>query len=168
MSGAAGLEGVVDLSLDQREGAVPGLHEGGVDVAAEAVDVLVLGGDIQTMLCDGDAREASELLQQICQRVDFELDPSVAGLVEDEVSDPGRGLGVVRKDVERREITAVSAEKLDHFSENLLHVCVVMGKLFGEEVSVPGVENALVLVSNRNGVERRDESVPCLNIMHNI
>ena len=156
------------MSLHQREGAVTGLHEGGVDVAAEAVDVLVLGGVIQTMLCDGDAREASELLQQICQRVDFELDPGVAGLVKDEVSDPGRGLGVVRKDVQRREVTVVVAEKLDDFSENLFQVCIVMGKLFGEEVSVSGVKNALVLVSNRNGVERRDESVPCLNIMHNI
>ena len=139
-----------------------------MDVAAEAVDVLVLGGVIQAMLGDGDAREAGELLQKICQRVDLELGPGVAGFVEDEVGDPGRGLGVVGKDVQRREVTAVSAEKLDDFSENLFHVCVVMWKLLGEEMSVPGVENALVLVSNRNGVERRDESVPCLNIMHNI
>ena len=29
VSGAAGLERVVDLSLDQGEGAVTGLHEGG-------------------------------------------------------------------------------------------------------------------------------------------
>ena len=139
-----------------------------MDVAAEAVDVLVLGGVIQAMLGDGDAREAGELLQQICQRVDFELDPGVAGLVEDKVGDPGRCLGVVRKDVQRREVTVVVAEKLDDFSENLFQVCIVMGKLFGEEVSVPGMKNALVLISNRNRVERRDESVPCLNIMHNI
>ena len=157
MSGTAGLEGVVDLSLDQGEGAVTGLHKGGVDVAAEAVDVVVLGGVIQTMLCDGDAREPGELLQQVCQRVDFELDPGVAGLVEDEVGDPGRGLGVIRKDVQRRKVTVVSAEKLDDFSENLLHVCVVMGKLLGEEVGVSGVKNALVLISNRDGVERRDK-----------
>ena len=43
-----------------------------------------------------------------------------------------------------------------------------MGKLLGEKVGVPGVENALVLVSNWNGVKRRDEAVPGLNIKSNI
>ena len=164
MSRTAGLESVVDLSLGQREGAVAGLHEGGVDVAAEAVDVVVLGGVVKAMLSNSDAGEPGELLQQVGQRVDFELDPGVPGLVEDEVGDGGRGLDVVGEDVERREVAIVSAEKLDDFPENILHVCVVMGKLLGEEVGVPGVKNAHVLVSNRNGVKGRDESVPCLQI----
>ena len=43
-----------------------------------------------------------------------------------------------------------------------------MGKLLGEEVGVSGVENTLVLVSNRDRVKRRDEAVPCLNIESNI
>ena len=98
------------------------------------------------------------------QRVDLEFNPGVPGLVEDEVGDAGRGLGVIREDVEGREVAIVSAEKLDYLAENLLHVRVVMRKLLGEEVGVPGVEDAQVLVSNRNRVQGRDESVPCLQI----
>ena len=63
MSCTAGLESVVDLSLGQREGAVAGLHERGVNVAAEAVDVVVPGGVVKAMLSNGDAGKPGELLQ---------------------------------------------------------------------------------------------------------
>ena len=115
MSRTTGLESVVDMSLGQREGAVTRLHEGGVNVAAEAVDVVILGQVVQTMLCDGDTGEPSELLKQVCQRVNFELEPSVAGLVEDEVSDAGGSLNVVRNDIKRGEVGLVSTEKFNNF-----------------------------------------------------
>ena len=73
---------------------------------------------------------------------------------------------MIRDDIDRGEIFLVSSEELDNISENLLHVCVVgTKKLLGEEVSVSGVFNALVLVSNGDGVERRDKLVPRLKIM---
>ena len=115
VSRTTGLESVVDMSLGQREGAVTRLHEGGVNVAAEAVDVVILGQVVQTMLCDGDTGEPSELLKQVCQRVDFELEPSVVGLVEDEVSDAGGSLNVVRNDIKRGEVGLVSTEKFNNF-----------------------------------------------------
>ena len=154
------------MSLGQGQSAVGSLHERGVDVAAEAVDVLILGSVVKEVLRDGDAGKPGELLEKLGQRVDLELDPSVASLVEDAVGDAGGGLGVVRDDIDRGEIFLVSSEELDNISENLLHVCVVgTKKLLGEEVSVSGVFNALVLVSNGDGVERRDKLVPRLKRM---
>ena len=87
------------MSLGQGQSAVGSLHERGVDVAAEAVDVLILGSVVKEVLRDGDAGKPGELLEQLGQRVDLELDPGVASLVEDEVGDAGGGLGVVRDDI---------------------------------------------------------------------
>ena len=116
VSRTAGLKSIVDMSLDQREGAVTRLHERGMNVAAEAVDVIVLGEVVQAILCDGDTGKPGELLDQVCERVDFELEPSVPGLVEDEICDAGRSLNVVRNDIERGEVSLVSSEKFNKFS----------------------------------------------------
>ena len=156
------MENIENVSLAEGKSTMGSILQTLMEVASKTSNVTVLGFVLEERLRDVDTGVVSQLLQQLGQGEHLQLGDVALGLGVDEVGDAVSYGHLVRENIEWRKIILVTTKKLDKTFKNTLHIFLILFKVWSEEVSVSGVGDAAELVTDRDGVEGRDELVPGL------
>ena len=156
------MENIENISLAVGKSTMSRVLQTLMKIAAKTSDMTVLGLVLEERLGDVDTGVVGQLLQQLGQGEHLQLGDAALCLGVDEVSNTVSYRHLVRKNIEWRKIVLITSKKLDKISQDTFHVLLILLEVWSEVVRVSGVGDAAELVTNRDGVERRNEFVPGL------